>query len=233
MLQLSDVTAGYGNLQVLRGVNLMLRQGEVAALLGGNGVGKTTTLRTIVGLIRTWTGSVRLDGQGVERMPPHRIFSLGVSLVPQGRELFADMTVTENLELGGLARLSAGETGAEIDRVMGLFPRLRERAQQRAGSLSGGEQQMLATGRALMSRPRLLLLDEPTAGLAPKIVAEIGETIRTLSRSGQTILLVEQNVRLALSVADRVSVMRGGRIVEEREASGLVQQEDFVQSLIA
>ena len=219
MLEIRKLEAGYGALPVLRGVSLAVPQGKVVALLGGNGAGKTTTMKTVVGVVRATGGEIELDGERIDRLPSHAIFARGIALVPQGRELFPDMTVAENLELGALARGSAGGKLADLlEDVFDKFPRLRERTAQRAGSLSGGEQQMLATGRALMSRPTVLLLDEPTNGLAPLIVQELARTLKRLNEAGQTILLVEQNVRVALSIADYVYVIRTGEIVLESDA---------------
>ncbi len=213
MLTIRDLEAGYQSLRVLRKLNLEVQTGQVVALLGGNGAGKTTTMRAIAGLLPPTGGEILLDGAPVHRLPSHKVFARGIALVAQGRELFPEMTVRENLELGALAAPTRGRTGSLIDEVFDRFPRLRERADQRAASLSGGEQQMLATGRAIMSSPRVLLLDEPTTGLAPIIVAELERIIADLNRAGQTILIVEQNVRMALKVAHHVYVMRNGEIV--------------------
>jgi branched-chain amino acid transport system ATP-binding protein len=232
MLRLRDVNAGYGNLQVLRGLDLRLEAGEVVALIGGNGVGKTTAMRTIVGLLRPSSGSIELNGIRIDRESGHRIFRRGIALVPQGRELFPDMSVHENLELGALSRTPRDGLQAALDRVLEIFPRLRERARQRAGTLSGGEQQMLATGRALVSQPDVLLLDEPTAGLAPIIVGEFVETLRRLGAAGQTILIVEQNMRVALSVGERVYIMRGGRVVHEGRSADLANSDEVFKAFI-
>ena len=220
MLELRGVAAGYGALGVLRGVDLSVPEGKVVALLGGNGAGKTTTMKTIIGVIRASAGSITLAGERIERLPSHAIFARGLALVPQGRELFPDMSVYANLELGALSRgAKASEVKALAAEIYDYFPRLRERSAQRAGSLSGGEQQMLSIGRALMSRPSVLLLDEPTSGLAPLIVAELARTLRRLNAKGQTILLVEQNIRMALSIADYVYVIRTGEIVHRSPAA--------------
>ncbi len=219
MLEIRNLQAGYGSLQVLRGISLSVPRGKVVALLGGNGAGKTTTMKTIVGVVRSSAGSIELDGTPIERLASHAIFARGIALVPQGRELFGEMTVEENLELGALSVPGRrGSSRARLAEVFDLFPRLRERVAQRAGSLSGGEQQMLATGRALMSQPSVLLLDEPTNGLAPIIVQELARALKRLNEAGQTILLVEQNVGMALSIADHVYVIRTGEIVLESEA---------------
>jgi branched-chain amino acid transport system ATP-binding protein len=205
----------------LHGLDLTVPTGKVVALLGGNGAGKTTTMHAIAGLLPASGGTVRFEGQPLNGLPAHRIFARGVALVAQGRRLFPEMTVRENLEMGALAAATRHQVGAMTAEMFGYFPRLAERAEQRAASLSGGEQQMLATGRALMSRPRLLLLDEPTTGLAPIIVAEMVKLIRTLNGKGLTILLVEQNVHMALQVAEDVYVLRNGAIVMQSTAAAL------------
>ena len=233
MLEIRKLEAGYGALRVLRGVSLAVPQGKVVALLGGNGAGKTTTMKTVVGVVRATGGEIELDGERIDRLPSHAIFARGIALVPQGRELFPDMTVAENLELGALARGSAGGKLANLlEDVFDKFPRLRERTAQRAGSLSGGEQQMLATGRALMSRPTVLLLDEPTNGLAPLIVQELARTLKRLNEAGQTILLVEQNVRVALSIADYVYVIRTGEIVLESDAGKIDDADELFSAYL-
>ena len=233
MLEIRKLEAGYGALRVLRGVSLAVPQGKVVALLGGNGAGKTTTMKTVVGVVRATGGEIELDGERIDRLPSHAIFARGIALVPQGRELFPDMTVAENLELGALARGSAGGKLADLfEDVFDKFPRLRERTAQRAGSLSGGEQQMLATGRALLSRPTVLLLDEPTNGLAPLIVQELARTLKRLNEAGQTILLVEQNVRVALSIADYVYVIRTGEIVLESDARKIDDADEMFSAYL-
>ncbi|MSP66570.1 MAG: ABC transporter ATP-binding protein [Alphaproteobacteria bacterium] len=232
VLTVTDLEAGYGSIKVLRGIGFTVPAGKVVALLGGNGAGKTTTMKTIAGIVAATAGQVEFDGRRIEREPSHRIFARGLALVPQGRELFPEMTVIENLELGGLARRSTTEIAAGIAGVFAQFPRLAERAHQRAATLSGGEQQMLATGRALMSRPKLLLLDEPTTGLGPLIVAELIRIVRELNRGGQTILLVEQNVRMALAVADYVYIIRTGEIVAESEAAKLSDRDEMFRSYL-
>jgi branched-chain amino acid transport system ATP-binding protein len=220
MLQVDGVHTYYGDSHVLHGVSLEVRPGEAVALLGRNGVGKTTLIRTVVGFTPPRDGSVRLDGEAIHRLPPHAIARRGVGLVPQGRRIFAPLSVSENLLLG--ARRGAFTTA----RVHELFPRLRERQRQGGGTLSGGEQEMLAVGRALMTNPRLLVLDEPSEGLAPLIVREIGRLLLRLKQEGLSILLVEQNVRLALRVTDRVYVMSKGQIVYHGQASALAANED-------
>lgn len=207
MLEVHDVHTYYGDSHILHGVSVRLGAGEAVAILGRNGVGKTTLIRTIVGFTPARTGRVRFDGRDITHVPPHRIARLGIGLVPQGRRIFAPLTVQENLMLGA--------RGRDAGRVHELFPQLRERAAQSGGTLSGGEQEMLAIGRALMTNARLLLLDEPSEGLAPLIVREIGRTFVRLKAEGLSILLVEQNVPLALRVADRVYVMSKGQVVYE------------------
>jgi branched-chain amino acid transport system ATP-binding protein len=232
MLSIRALEAGYGSIQVLRKLSIKVPTGKVVALLGGNGAGKTTTMRAIAGLIPARGGEILLDGGPVHRLPAHKVFARGIALVAQGRELFPEMTVRENLELGALAAATRRDAPRLMEEVFARFPRLKERADQRAGSLSGGEQQMLATGRALMSRPSVLLLDEPTTGLAPIIVGELQRIIRELNRAGQTILLVEQNVRMALAVADHVYVIRQGEIVIDRPAGELAGSDEMFRAYL-
>ena len=212
MLELREVEVAYGNIRALKGISLTVAEGELVTLIGANGAGKSTTLRTISGLLRPKSGSLSYRGQPLDRLPPHKIVGLGISHCPEGRHLFGRLTVTENLRLGAVQRLDQEHVQGDIDHVYTLFPVLKERSTQPAGTLSGGEQQMLAIGRALMSRPKLLLLDEPSLGLAPILVSLIFETIQQLKREGGTILLVEQNARLALDIADRAYVMETGHI---------------------
>ncbi|HEV8677044.1 MAG TPA: ABC transporter ATP-binding protein [Methylomirabilota bacterium] len=212
MLTLDRVAAGYGDLLAIRAVSLEVREGECVALIGANGAGKTTTLRAISGLIPIRAGRALFQGRPLDGLPPRRVVELGVAHVPEGRQLFPSLTVRENLEMG--ARTPAARAGrtASFDAVFALFPRLRERERQLAGTLSGGEQQMLAIGRGLMARPRLLLLDEPSLGLAPLMVRAIFEIVETVNRGGTTILLVEQNVRRALEVCHRGYVLENGEV---------------------
>jgi branched-chain amino acid transport system ATP-binding protein len=212
MLAIRDLRAGYGKIEVLHAVSLDIEQGQIVTLIGANGAGKTTLLKTISGLIRPAAGSIDFEGESIARSAPHRIVARGISHVPEGRAILKRMTVLDNLRMGAYVR-SDKEVGADIDAVFARFPVLAERREQMAGTLSGGEQQMLAIGRALIARPRLLLLDEPSLGLAPKIVTRIFQTLRELKQEGKTILLVEQNARQALQVADRGYVMERGRIV--------------------
>lgn len=215
MLELADVEVRYGNIRALQGVSLEVRPGELVALIGSNGAGKTTTLRTISGLLRAVTGSISFDGRDITQTPPHEIVGLGISHSPEGRRIFGSLTVRENLRLGSVVQSDRRAAAADLDMVLTLFPILAERLGQAGGTLSGGEQQMLAIGRALMARPRLLLLDEPSLGLAPLMVERIFETIAGLKAEGRTILLVEQNVHHALDVADRAYVLETGRVVLE------------------
>jgi len=228
LLELHDVVAGYGHTEVLHGIDLHVGQGELVALIGANGAGKSTLLKTVVGMLTPKSGRVLLGGQDISGVRPEQLVRRGVALVPEGRLLFGPMTVAENLELGGYA-LPPRERGARgrelLARVNELFPVLAERATQPAETLSGGEQQMLAVGRALMSAPRLLLLDEPSLGLAPKVIAEIFSALEVLLADGVTILLVEQDARLALKHADRGSVMSTGRVVLEGSSTELLADE--------
>jgi branched-chain amino acid transport system ATP-binding protein len=225
MLKVDNVHTYYGNIHALKGVNLTIEQGEIVTLIGGNGAGKTTTLRTISGLIKPREGSVTLDGEDLIKYQAHEIVYKGVSMVPEGRGIFARLTVTENLEMGAFSRDSKQELAESFERVFTLFPRLKERRTQVAGTLSGGEQQMLATGRALMARPRLMLMDEPSMGLAPVLVELIFETIQQINKEGVTILLVEQNALMALSVAHRGYVLQTGEIVISDTAANLKENQ--------
>jgi len=221
MLNVDNVHTYYGNIHALKGINLTIEQGEIVTLIGGNGAGKTTTLRTISGLIKPREGSVKLEQEDIIKYKAHEIVYKGVSMVPEGRGIFARLTVTENLEMGAFSRNSKQELADDCTRIFTLFPRLKERRSQVAGTLSGGEQQMLATGRALMARPRLLLMDEPSMGLAPVLVELIFETIQQINKEGVTILLVEQNALMALSVAHRGYVLQTGEIVISDTAENL------------
>jgi branched-chain amino acid transport system ATP-binding protein len=224
LLELERVDAYYGHIQALRGVSLTLDRGEIVTLLGSNGAGKTTTLRTISGMIRPRSGSVTLDGRDLSKVPANRVVTLGIAHSPEGRRIFARMTVKENLEMGAYARGNADLT-EDFDRVYQLFPRLKERIAQVAGTLSGGEQQMLAIGRALMARPTVLLLDEPSMGLAPVLVELVFDTIRDINKLGMSILLVEQNALMALTIAHRGYVLQTGSIVLSDTAEGLAKNE--------
>ena len=221
MLELREVEVAYGNIRALKGISLTVAEGELVTLIGANGAGKSTTLKTISGLLRPKAGALLYHGQPLDQFPPHRIVALGISHCPEGRHLFGRLTVTENLRLGAVQRRDVVDVRRDMDNIYNLFPVLKERSAQLAGTLSGGEQQMLAIGRAMMSRPKLLLLDEPSLGLAPLLVAAIFETIRQLKREGTTILLVEQNARLALDIADRAYVMETGRMTLQGSAAEL------------
>lgn len=225
MLEVKDVHTYYGNIHALKGVSLRVEQGEVVTLIGSNGAGKTTTLRTIQGLLRPHQGSVLFEGGSLESLSTQAIVRLGISQSPEGRLIFPRMTVGENLEMGAFSRRDSLGIKSDTERVLTLFPRLRERISQKGGTLSGGEQQMLAIGRAIMARPRLLLLDEPSMGLAPILVAQIFSIITEINAQGTTILLVEQNARMALTVAHRGYVLQTGQIVLEGTATGLQSNE--------
>ena len=224
LLRMDGVDAFYGHIQALRGLTLSVRRGEIVTLIGSNGAGKTTTLKTISGLVRARGGTVTFDGKDVTAEAAHKLVPLGIGHVPEGRRIFSRLTVMENLQMGGYTR-KAGEISADMDRAIGLFPRLGERRSQRGGSLSGGEQQMLAIGRALMSHPKLLLLDEPSLGLSPILVQQIFSIIEEINRQGTTILLVEQNALQALKVAGRGYVLQTGSIILADTADELAANE--------
>ncbi|MFC4789903.1 MULTISPECIES: ABC transporter ATP-binding protein [Giesbergeria] len=226
MLELRDINTYYGAIRAASDVSLRVNQGEIVSLIGSNGAGKTTLLMTVCGNPRASSGSVWFEGENITNLPPHLIMRKGIAISPEGRRVFADLTVTENLKMGGFF-LDNAEIEAGIEHVFGLFPRLRERAHQRSGTMSGGEQQMLAIGRALMSKPRLLLLDEPTLGLAPLIIAQIFEIIQTIRKEGVTVFLVEQNANKALQIADRGYVLENGRVVLEDTGANLLANGDI------
>ncbi len=232
MLELRDLNVYYGNIHALQGVSLTVAEGELVTLIGSNGAGKSTTLKTISGLLRPRAGTLAYNGQPLTRLAPHRIVALGISHCPEGRHVFPGLTVAENLRLGAVQRRDRERVGHDAERVYGLFPALQQRSHQPAGTLSGGEQQMLAIGRALMSRPKLLLLDEPSLGLAPLLVAAIFETIVQLKREGTTVLLVEQNARLALDIADRAYVMETGRITLAGPAAELKHDQQVERTYL-
>jgi branched-chain amino acid transport system ATP-binding protein len=225
MLTLEGVDAHYGDLQVLRGVSLEVREGEIVTVVGANGAGKTTTMNTISGLVACTGGAIGFAGQRVNDVAPHRRVEMGLVQVAEGRRLFALMTVRDNLDLGCYGGQARRERARSLEEVFALLPILRERERQLAGTLSGGEQQMLAIGRSLMARPRLLMLDEPTLGLAPLMVARVFETIQSINRQGVTILLVEQNIRHALALAHRGYVLENGRVVLDGPAPSLLADE--------
>jgi branched-chain amino acid transport system ATP-binding protein len=235
VLKLRNVDAGYGKLAVLRRVSLHVRAGEIVTIVGANGAGKTTLLRTVAGLVRPRAGEISFDGHGVSRVATERIVALGCSLVPEGRQVFAPMPVHENLLLGAHVQYARGmkrEVAADLERVYGLFPILRTRAHQLAGTLSGGEQQMLAIGRALMARPKLMMLDEPSMGLAPLVVKDIFAIVKRISEEGTTVLLVEQNARSALRIANRGYVLETGRIVLQGTAEELLANRDVQRAYL-
>jgi len=225
-LSVEGCESGYGEVQILWGATLTLRSGELTTLVGSNGAGKTTLLRTVMGLIPAWKGTVRLDDRDITRLSPHEKAQLGLVLVPEGRQLFSTMTVAENLEMGATPGHARAEMRRSFDRVFGLFPRLAERISQLAGTLSGGEQQMLAIARGLMAKPRILMFDEPSLGLSPKLVMDLFEIVRTLKREGLTMLLVEQNVQMALAVSDHAYVMGRGKIEIEGPARDVRQMPE-------
>jgi branched-chain amino acid transport system ATP-binding protein len=225
MLALEDVHAYYGNIRALKGVSITIDRGEIVTLIGSNGAGKTTTLKTVIGIVRPLRGTVSLNGERIDTVPTHRIVRLGIAQAPEGRRIFGRMTVLENLELGAFARADREAVPQDLERVLALFPRLAERLAQKGGTLSGGEQQMLAIGRALMARPDVLLLDEPSMGLSPILVDTIFGVIRDINRLGTTILLVEQNARMALRVAHRGYVIQTGRIVLQDTAAALLRSD--------
>jgi branched-chain amino acid transport system ATP-binding protein len=227
-LEVENIHSYYGNIHALKGISLTVEKGEIVTLIGANGAGKSTTLRTICGLLKPREGSVHFDGEDLTPFKPHEIIFKGMSMVPEGRRIFARLTVSENLEMGAFTRKQGPEVANDLELVFNLFPRLKERRSQVGGTLSGGEQQMLATARALMAQPRLLLMDEPSMGLAPVLVEAIFETIKRINKEGTTILLVEQNALMALSVANRGYIMQTGEIVLTDTATNL-QKNEMVQ----
>ena len=225
MLIVSNVHAFYGNIQALKGISLEIREKEIVTLIGSNGAGKTTTLKSIAGLLKPRTGKITFNDEDVTHKSAPEMVKLGISLSPEGRQVFPRMTVLENLEMGAFTRNDKAEIDASFERIYNLFPRLHERKHQAAGTLSGGEQQMLAIGRALMSKPRLLLLDEPSLGLAPLLVETIFQLIKEINEQGTTILLIEQNARMALMIAHRCYVLETGKIVLQDEAKKLLESD--------
>lgn len=226
MLSLKEVHLHYGAIHALRGISLEVEQGQIVTLIGANGAGKSSTLMTISGILRLTSGRIIFEGEELTHLPPHAIVRRGVSQVPEGRRIFPTLTVLENLEMGAYSRTDAGQISHDLDRVFELFPLLKDRRSQLGGTLSGGEQQMLAIGRALMARPRLLLLDEPSLGLAPNLVETIFEVIREINAQSTTILLVEQNAHMALRIAAKGYVMEVGRIVLADDAEKLMANGD-------
>ena len=225
MLEVKNIHTYYGNIHALKGISLTVEENEIVTLIGGNGAGKTTTLRTISGLLKPRSGEVFFEGEKISNTPAHELVYKGITMVPEGRGIFARLTVFENLDMGAYSRPDRSTFDDDLDRVYQIFPRLKEREKQVSGTLSGGEQQMLATARALMANPRLLLMDEPSMGLAPILVESVFETIRTINKTGTTILLVEQNATVALKVANRGYVLQTGEIVLKDTAENLRQNE--------
>jgi len=225
MLEVKNIHSYYGNIHALKGISLTVEKGEIVTLIGANGAGKTTTLRTISGLLHPRQGQIILEGEDVTHVMPHKLVYKGIAMVPEGRGVFAKLTVQENLEMGAYSRTDKAGIKEDFERVFALFPRLKERRNQVAGTLSGGEQQMLATGRAMMAKPRILLLDEPSMGLAPVLVESVFDAIQQINREGTTILLVEQNALMALSIANRGYVLQTGQIVLQDNAENLKQNE--------
>jgi branched-chain amino acid transport system ATP-binding protein len=221
LITFRGVKTGYGQMEVLHGIDLDIHEGEIVTLIGSNGAGKTTTLMTLSGVNRVWEGEILYRGKSLNAVPPHEIVARGISQVPEGRQVFRDLTVTENLRLGAYLRDDEDVIQEDLLQIQGMFPILDERADQLGGTLSGGEQQMLAIGRALMARPKVLLLDEPSLGLAPLIVKDIFETVERINKEGVTVLLVEQNANLALKLADRGYVIETGRITLSDDAKAL------------
>ena len=232
MLEIKDLEVYYGVIQAIKGISFEVNQGEVIALIGVNGAGKTTTLQTITGMLSPKAGKIIFEGQDITKVPGHKIVSMGMAHVPEGRRVFAELSVLENLKLGAYTRKDKAEIAETLKRVYRSFPRLEERKNQSAGTLSGGEQQMLAMGRALMSKPRIILMDEPSMGLSPIFVEEIFHIIQEISESGTTVLLVEQNAKKALSIADRAYVLETGNIVLSGDANVLMNDESIKKAYL-
>ena len=231
ILKVDNINVYYGSIHAIKGISFEVHEGEIVTLIGANGAGKSTTLNTISGLLRSKTGSVSFMGEDLGRVPPHKIVARGLAMVPEGRRIFLQMTVQENLDMGAYSR-SGGDIEADMERVFEQFPRLKERRRQIGGTLSGGEQQMLAMGRALMSNPKLMMLDEPSMGLAPILVEQIFDIIQGLHKSGTTILLVEQNAQAALSVADRGYVLETGKIVTSGTGKDLLESPEIKKAYL-
>ncbi|WP_308315063.1 ABC transporter ATP-binding protein [Bacillus sp. M6-12] len=232
MLTINNVDASYSKINVLKNVSLQVQKGEVVSFLGANGAGKTTTLKTITGGVTITHGSIVFEGKDITHLPPHKVVQLGIAHVPEGRRVFKNMSVEDNLLLGGVNFLKGNQIKEQVELVYEYFPRLLERKTQLAGTLSGGEQQMLAIGRGLIMKPKLLILDEPSQGLAPIIIEEIFNTIRNLSKTGLTILLVEQNIYQALSISDRGYVLKNGKIIMEDESEALLNDKNIRESYL-
>ena len=232
ILEVKNLNVSYGVIRALKGISFHVEEGEIVALIGANGAGKTTTLHTLSGLLRADSGEILYQGQNIVKTPGHRLVAMGLSQVPEGRRVFADRTVAQNLRLDAFSRKNKADVDATLEMVYARFPRLKERETQLAGTLSGGEQQMLATGRALMSNPNVILMDEPSMGLSPIFVNEIFDIIKTLHEDGVTVLLVEQNAKKALSIADRAYVLETGKIVMEGNAADLLNNEDIKKAYL-
>ena len=232
MLEVKDLEVYYGMIQAIKGISFEVNKGEVIALIGANGAGKTTTLHTITGLLSPKKGSVMFEGKDITMIPAYKIVSMGMANVPEGRRVFADLSVYENLKLGAYTRKDKENLNKDLESIYERFPRLAERKNQSAGTLSGGEQQMLAMGRALMSKPSIILMDEPSMGLSPILVNEIFDIIESISKSGTTVLLVEQNAKKALSIADRAYVLETGKIVTSGKASELLENDSIKKAYL-
>ena len=232
MLEVKDLEVYYGMIQAIKGISFEVNKGEVIALIGANGAGKTTTLHTITGLLSPKKGSVIFEGKDITKIPAHKIVSMGMAHVPEGRRVFADLSVYENLKLGAYTRKDKENLSKDLENIYERFPRLAERKNQSAGTLSGGEQQMLAMGRALMSKPSIVLMDEPSMGLSPILVSEIFDIIESISKTGTTVLLVEQNAKKALSIADRAYVLETGKIVTSGKANELLENDSIKKAYL-
>ena len=232
LLEVNDLEVYYGMIQAIKGISFHVDKGEVIALIGANGAGKTTTLHTVTGLLSPKSGQVLFEERDITKVPAHKIVSMGMAHVPEGRRVFAELSVYENLKMGAYTRKNKSEIEESLENVYKRFPRLEERKNQMAGTLSGGEQQMLAMGRALMSRPKIILMDEPSMGLSPIMVNEIFDIIRSVSESGTTVLLVEQNAKKALSIADRAYVLETGKIVLEGNAKDLLEDDSIKKAYL-
>lgn len=232
MLEVKDIEVFYGVIQAIKGISFEVNEGEVIALIGANGAGKTTTLHTITGLLQPKKGSIMFEGKDITKIPAHKIVSLGMAHVPEGRRVFGELTVYENLKMGAYTRKDKAEIQETLEMVYKRFPRLEERKNQLSGTLSGGEQQMLAMGRALMSHPKIIVMDEPSMGLSPIFVNEIFQIIQDVSKSGTTVLLVEQNAKKALSIADRAYVLETGKIVLEGDAKELMNNDSIKKAYL-
>ena len=232
ILHVEDLNVYYGSIHAVKGISFDVEEGEIVTLIGANGAGKSTTLNTVAGLLKPREGKVEFEGENLLGIPPHKIVSRGMALCPEGRRVFLQMSVRDNLEMGAFTRTTSAEVAGSLEMVFERFPRLKEREGQSAGTLSGGEQQMLAMGRALMSKPRLLMLDEPSMGLAPILVQEIFNIIKALHDAGTTVLLVEQNARMALSIADRAYVLETGKVSMSGNAADLANDERVKQAYL-